>query len=210
MQNKGCQTNGKRVDREWSSWILLPVVDESTEWKRMEKREIVLDAAHGGKVGNDSSRTKGMWLKFVKELKTWSAARDHCEDIGGKLFSNVNGTSEQLAFLVDKMQRKYHWLGIYLDNHDNWRDIGEIIKNGRLVWGPRQPNNINNNDIAVCNAPNGILFDLRGSRKQLWFACDLMIWLEIAKDKVIFQDWGNSFFPKHLQNMKLQTWKLLV
>ena len=28
-QNEGCQTNGKRVDLEWSSWMVLPVIDES-------------------------------------------------------------------------------------------------------------------------------------------------------------------------------------
>ena len=172
-QNEGCQTDGKRVDREWSSWILLPVIDEPTEWKKIEEREIVLDAAHGGKVGNDSSRTRGMWLKFGKEPKTWSAARDHCVDIGGKLFSDVDGTREQLRFLLDKMDDHTHYLGIYREDHVNWKDIdGKVIDNSRLVWGQGRPTNMYNNYNVALNTQNGI-YDYMGSF-QYWFVCDMM------------------------------------
>ena len=105
--------------------------------------------------------------------KTWSAARDHCVDTGGKLFSDVDGTKEQFGFLLAKMDGKNHWLGIYTEDQVTWRDIDrKVFDYSNLVWGLGKPLNVYNNHVAALNAHNG-LCGYTGSC-QLSFVCNMM------------------------------------
>ena len=100
-----CEINGKRVDIEWGPEIQN---ETDTESIKFHSRETLVDASHGGYSGG-AKYDIVEWIKFVHELKTWDDAKSHCETMGGKLFSNVDGTAEQLDFFLLKMNYKYHW-----------------------------------------------------------------------------------------------------
>ena len=71
----------------------------------------------------------------MNQRSTWYDAQQHCINLGGKLFSRVNGTVEQLVFLRQKMNEQTHWLGIYTEDHSEWKNTdGEIVPSDLLVW----------------------------------------------------------------------------
>ena len=60
-------------------------------------------------------------LKVVKERKNWTEARTHCEEIGGKLFSDLDGSLAQLNILFELQNNLWFWLGLELTG------IGRIV-----------------------------------------------------------------------------------
>ena len=66
------------------------------------------------------------------ELKTWEEAKENCVSMGGKLFSKIDGTRQQVNFLFNKVGGN-HWLGIYTVDHKTWIDTdGNSIDNCQL------------------------------------------------------------------------------
>ena len=151
IQNNGnngnCQINLKRVDREWTQWSQTDkTVDTGAEYKEMKifERQITVLEAHGGKTGNDTRNryTETLyWLIFVKQLMSFFDAKTNCESNNGHLFYDVNGTTEQLNWLYEKMDGKAYWLGIYTKNFSNWISLEGEELNSKLLWKPGQPNN---------------------------------------------------------------------
>ena len=148
-----CAINGKRVDAEWGEWkVDEPSVDTSTVWKQFEKREIIIEPAHGGKTATGSSRRIYSWLQWVTKSKTWTQARDYCVQLGGELFSNVDGTKKQLDFFFDKLGQESHWLGIYTTDHVSWFSVnGSTIDKYLLCWDPIQAFNLENKQKHVAS-----------------------------------------------------------
>ena len=117
----------------------------------------------------------------MHEKKSWHDARAHCEELGGKLFHNMNGTCDQILFLMAKMNNEPHWLGIYTENHEDWKTVdGQVIDNGLLEWQYKQPYNFGGNQFYVSNrhyewyAPADIgLADFPAS-DSLASVCDMM------------------------------------
>ena len=107
-----CQINQKRVDKEWSEWE-KEFIDTSEEYKDIDTRHLLSDFAHGGKNGSNETLRVFHWLKIVHLIKMWDEAKDNCEQMGGKLFSDVDGTPEQLNFLAKRFDYRSQWLGIY-------------------------------------------------------------------------------------------------
>ena len=147
-----CVIKGKRVDAEWGDWEPEdPTTDSDTVWKQFEKREYTIEPAHGGKT-NGSGRRIYYWLQWVKQPKTWTQARDYCVQLGGELFSNVDGTKSQLDFFFDKLGQQSHWLGIYTTNHVSWLRVdGSPVDDSLLYWDPLQVFNVGNNQKHVAN-----------------------------------------------------------
>ena len=132
-----CQINQKRVDRKWSSWERIKV-DNSTDYIISDRREMIKDYAHGGEVGSDDKKRVHQWLRWVRVDKSWPVAKQNCQDLGGKLFSNVNGTKEQLEFLIEKLDISVHWLGIYreMDSTAWITTDGVTVSADELFWKP--------------------------------------------------------------------------
>ena len=141
IQNDGdneenCWINSKRVDTVFGPWLPeKTVVDKYGEFKTTRTRSSAVASAHGGKTSGESEQTV-QWLKFVKEKKKWSDAKSNCEAMDGKLFHRVNGTEQQLDFLLKRLERSPFWLGISRgDNPDEWKDVnGGTVANDLLVW----------------------------------------------------------------------------
>ena len=130
------QINGKRVDEEWGPWETV-VTETAEEYKEVLIREIQVDWAHGGIVGNSTSKIEQYWLRLVLESTDFFTAKYNCEALGGKLFSDVDGTAEQLEFLAGRMGYRRHWLGIYRkhDADEDWIDTkGNVIPGTMLRW----------------------------------------------------------------------------
>ena len=147
-----CLIDGKRVDREWGQWGGNEIVDDPPDWKIVNKRETLVDAAHGGihDLGNFERSLE--WIKFVDQEMTWEDAKANCETLGGTLFSRVDGSEEQLSFLLQKMNRKSHWLGIYTKDHKVWKSVtGDVIKSASLYWKSGQPNDFLGDQNYVAN-----------------------------------------------------------
>ena len=149
-----CLIGGKRVDREWGQWGGNEIVDDPPDWKIVNKRETLVDAAHGGIHDLADSERALEWIKFVDQEMTWEDAKANCETLGGTLFSRVDGTEDQLEFLLQKMNGKRHWLGICTENHKVWKSVtGDVIDPTLLYWKTGQPNNVEKQQKYVANYP---------------------------------------------------------
>ena len=87
-------------------------------------------------------RTK-LWLLFVAAKKNWNDAKTDCELLGGKLFSDLDGTASQLEFIVSKFGFTPMWLGVHRENaaSEQWIEIdGKAVPDNKLVWGPNEKN----------------------------------------------------------------------
>ena len=65
-----CEIFRRRVDREWGPWETSSSTSTwatHSEWKVVKKREVSLDAAHGGKLGSAETEQTVSWLRFVFE-----------------------------------------------------------------------------------------------------------------------------------------------
>ena len=98
-----CLISGKRVDTVWGQWGGEETVYDPPDWKLVNRRETVIEAAHGGIHDLGDSERALEWIKFVDQEMTWEDAKANCETLGGTLFSRVDGTEEQLDFLLEKM-----------------------------------------------------------------------------------------------------------
>ena len=109
-----CPINDKRVDREWSSWGPIQKIENTggREYKEYQEREILVDVAHGGLSGDGVSKRTLTHLRGVTPSRNWNKAVSSCENMGGILFSNLDGTREQLKLLHDLVEPCWVWLGI--------------------------------------------------------------------------------------------------
>ena len=98
-----CLISGKRVDTVWGQWGGEETVYDPPDWKLVNRRETVIEAAHEGILDLGDSERALEWIKFVDQEMTWEDAKANCETLGGTLFSRVDGTEEQLDFLLEKM-----------------------------------------------------------------------------------------------------------
>ena len=147
-----CPISGKRVDTEWGQWGGEETVYNPPDWKLVNRREIVIEAAHGGLLDLGDSERALEWIKFVDQEMTWEDAKANCETLGGTLFSRVDGTEEQLDFLLQKMNGKRHWLGIYTEDHEVWKSVtGDVVEPTSLYWKSGQPNNFSGDQKYVAN-----------------------------------------------------------
>ena len=146
--NDKCKISTKRINREWGPWETA-IMDTATDFRKYEIRKLVIDDAHGGDPGNLESERVFEWMKFVHETKAWDDAQKFCIQLGGKLFSKVNGTEEQLDFCFQKLDYNSNWLGIHTDDHIVWVDTnGVIIQPDLLVWALANPTTMNANSIT--------------------------------------------------------------
>ena len=148
-----CEINLKRVDLEWGYWGSVEISEDTdTNFKQIRRRYPTIEAAHGGITSTGNEETL-IWLRWVKTLKSWDEARDNCAQLGGKLFSKVDGTTEQLDFFLAKMDQQSHWLGIYTLDHTEWIDVdGLPIEDSLLVWEPEQVFNYGGIQYHVSNS----------------------------------------------------------
>ena len=118
-----------------------------------------------------------MWLKFVKEeQKNWFDSRDHCASIGGSLFSNLNGTMEQLEFLRTNAGGLY-WLGVFIlgeiEKDSLWETVtGSLIHNDRLVWQINEPKESPSGTTYVAGRNQGLV--TRENSTEARFICDML------------------------------------
>ena len=94
-----CPSSAKSVDTVWGLWELsATTVETEFEKKVFFSRQKLIESAHGGSHNAmDSSNTKIiLWLKFIHQLKMLEDAESNCSNLGGELFSNVDGSKEQL------------------------------------------------------------------------------------------------------------------
>ena len=147
-----CPINGKLVDTEWGQWGGEETVYNPPDWKLVNRREIVIEAAHGALLDLGDSERALEWIKFVDQEMTWEDAKANCKTLGGTLFSRVDGTEEQLDFLLQKMNGKRHWLGIYTEDHEVWKSVtGDVVEPTSLYWKSGQPNNFSGDQKYVAN-----------------------------------------------------------
>ena len=173
MSFQGCSS--KRVDREWSPWTDAPTIDNTTEWKIYQTRVVLVDFAHGGIQGEDNTENVTVWMKFVNEVKTWQQAKENCEQIGGKLFHDLDGTQTQIDLLLEKMDRADHWLGIYRDTSSVYRTVeNKTIDKSLLKWRAGEPTETTEHHVgnSVVLLVNRGLNDF-SEQKLLQSICDM-------------------------------------
>ena len=154
---------GNCTTKEW-------ILGAPEEWKKVEMREVILEASHGGIANGDTDRIVE-WYQWINQKKNFANAQNHCVQLGGNLFSKVDGTSEQLAFFHQKMGYARHWLGIYTEDHLVWKNVQEETVPQNLIWAGPNPDNYNGNQYYVSN--NKKLDDVNAGA-PLKFFCDML------------------------------------
>ena len=168
--NGDCQISLKRVDREWTQWSQTDeTIDTGAEYKKMKifEREITVLEAHGGKTGDDTRNryTETLyWLSFVKQPMTFSDAKANCEANSGHLFYDVDGTIEQLEWLLEKMDGKNYWL-FYTEDSINWISLDGELLNSKLLWQPGQPKSAGGQQKYVIGGYGSKLGDKKAYQK---------------------------------------------
>ena len=133
-----CAINAKRIDRVWSDWARQKVIDNATDLKESDVRDIVIDSAHGG-VGESESERVVFWIRIIYELLTWDEAKMNCENLGGNLFDDLNGTTAQLDMIIQNIakQNQLYFLGITTTSHTSnvyYKMDGTVLDNSLLLW----------------------------------------------------------------------------
>ena len=144
-----CKINGKRQDSKLSDWTVLLEIDNSKELKRVRERKCSGTVAHGGLNTCEKDVLEVMeWVKFVHNAVFWQEAVDYCENIGGQLFYNINGTLEQLQFFASKFTRAY-FIGLWTEDYVIWKTLdGKVVPGELLFWAPNEPGGIENRMAA--------------------------------------------------------------
>ena len=149
-----CLISGKRVDTVWGQWGGKETVYEPPDWKLVNRRKTVIEAAHGGILDLGGSERVLEWIKFVDQEMTWEDAKTNCEKVNGTLFSRVDGTQKQLDFLLQKMNGKSHWLGIYTEDYKVWKSVtGDVFGRNPMFWKFWLLNDPENQQKYVANYP---------------------------------------------------------
>ena len=104
------------MDRHWGPWEVETLIETQQEFKEVWKRTMIMDYAHGGRIGIDGSK-KQTWLRFVESFLNWGSARDHCSQLGGYLFSDIDGSPTQLEALMERTGSRFHHLTKNIKNH---------------------------------------------------------------------------------------------
>ena len=94
-----------------------------------------------------------MCFKFVTQFfnPAWNEAKSNCIALGGKLFSDLDGTEFQLRSLQSLMSPgNSYWVGIYSDDHVVWKTSEEkVVTDDLLNWKPNEPNNVEGEEFHV-------------------------------------------------------------
>ena len=150
-----CAINAKRVDRVWTDWERRRVVDSSMDLKEIEVRDIIVDSAHGG-VGEFESERVVFWIRLIYDLLTWNDAKMNCENLGGKLFDDLNGTRAQLDMMIQNIavENQLYFLGITTFPTSNvyYKMDGTILDNSLILWSEREPSQ-GNLETVLCLCP---------------------------------------------------------
>ena len=92
-------------------------------------------AAHGGRNCDGDTEQILEWFRSVHERLKWEEAKTNCEEIGGKLFDNLNGSLSQLELLSQKADHQDFYVGVWSSDGVIWRrGNGEVIPAEKLLW----------------------------------------------------------------------------
>ena len=149
-RNIKCRNGFKDIDREWGPWITVVDIDSETKFKKILRREMIVNAAHGGLAGKSEIEKTVSWLRFEKQMMAWHEAKHNCNNLDGKLFSNLTEGTEQLNFIARKMDNESFWLGIFTEDRQTWKNVdGVKVDNNLLQWGESPPDKSGRNEYYV-------------------------------------------------------------
>ena len=158
-----CQINRKRTDTSWGPWQWDLEVDNNSEWKNRTWRDC-LPAFHGGVISCIEPEEMFEWFKFFQTRIHFSEAKERCESIGGKMFSDICSTAieQRLQFFDLKLGQSCFWVGVFFDHV---QDVlitveGNPLPEGcSIAWGTGQPNGISGDENRIAAARMGGTFD---------------------------------------------------
>ena len=180
MSSGACKINKKRVVRKLGQLMEVEEINTDTESKVVEK-QILLDAADGGLVGNLSAsgyENVLHWFKLVKQQQKWIEAKEHCAGVNGTLFWNYFNTTGQLRKLSDKLDGDRFWLGFTKVDWPNWKSVDDhhvmrlngLARNSTLIYLSDFKNSQNKVKLWQHSAAEKFVFacDLRHRVEQAW------------------------------------------
>ena len=169
-----CGTGGKPVDRIWffdESVKTNVIADEVMSY---QTGEVSVDFAHGGDLGTGPTKVLER-LQIVKDYKFWEDAKNSCAKKGGILFSNLDGTSEQLELLVKAQGNVSFWLGLTVNpsNRSVYSRVGGgSIPDANIQWANNQPSKCPDEDYLMVTSEEKKVAD--ASREDKYYSfCDM-------------------------------------
>ena len=133
-----CLQNEKTWDSGWSSWSRDQILDTDLEWKRWQTRE-----CRFARLCEDDDKSENIleWLKFPPDVLKYDEAASKCKDLGGHLFTSLNGSESQLEFLFNKVGQQEFWLGVTTSDPSEWVIDIPGVTHEDILWFPGEPNN---------------------------------------------------------------------
>ena len=92
-----------------------------------------------------------IWIRLVRGNMSWYNAKQNCEQMGAKLFSDIDGTIEQLHTIGSRLDFNV-WLGIYRTTEvsPNWITTqGENVPENLLRWDLNDEPDLGHQRFAV-------------------------------------------------------------
>ena len=169
-----CGTGGKPVHRVWFMNDSVRTNVKNAEVMKYKVGEVLVDFAHGGNPGTRPFEILQR-LKILKIFKIWIDAKLFCAAKGGILFSNLDGSSEQLEMLVVAQGGVSFWLGLRKDpgNKSIYNHVGGgSFPDEKILWADNQPNNGINEDYLFVTSAEKKVADAFGEYR-LPFFCDM-------------------------------------
>ena len=121
------------------------------------------------------------WYRADTNEDTWEVAASFCDQLGAKLFYNINGTREQLDFLLDKIGNGKLWLGIFSTDLTIRQSVnGGVIDPDMIVWGENYPDRTKAKNSHVSLKTNTVtgekeyLVNIPPIRKTYSALCDML------------------------------------
>ena len=130
-----CGINQKRVDDYFGPPEKKTDL-KNREYRMYNFRKHVSVRAHGGITLDVETVEYIFWFIKGPDRMSWNEARDFCEEIGGKLFSNLDGSKAQLDSIYDLEEMSY-WLGVYTDveiQENQWKTVeGKLLDSKKFT-----------------------------------------------------------------------------
>ena len=128
-----CGTNQRKVDREWSNWGEERTNTTGNDFYRYRQKVLLVHPAHGDLQCEDNTKIILQHLNIVKVRMNWWSAKSNCDQFGGKLFSDLDGTEDQINKLFSLLQNDdSFWLGLELKSGKYHRVDGGIISEDKI------------------------------------------------------------------------------
>ena len=163
---------------DWAEWVESVEKDTASVYLKTRSRTCL----HNGHITAPHTMCNGApfetvtHLKFIQSAKLWKNAKNTCANQGGLLFGDLDGTQQQIEFLVGKLNNKDLFLGAKAkDSKWDWRTLDNKDIRDKIIWHWGQQSEAKKGQVLLITNNGGQWKCKSGSGTvhKRPFACDM-------------------------------------